>query len=110
MDYISDQSLFEFAIHGMLTGFLIFALPPFFGNAGNKLYLKNRYYACKVFSSSINQMFVYQQFIKRIYQCNSKCIVSYVFFVVSYLLYALPAVVYKPFYVIYLGRENSMYF
>ena len=37
MDHESEQTLFEFAIRGMLIGTLFFALSPFFGNAGKKL-------------------------------------------------------------------------
>jgi len=37
MDHESEQTLFEFAIRGMLIGSLFFALTPFFGIAGKKL-------------------------------------------------------------------------
>ncbi len=37
MDHESEQTLFEFAIRGMLIGTLFLALSPFFGNAVKKL-------------------------------------------------------------------------
>ncbi len=40
MDHDLEQTLFEFAIRGMLIGTLFFALSPFFGIAGKRLVWK----------------------------------------------------------------------
>ena len=40
MDHDLEQTLFEFAIRGMLIGTLFFALSPFFGIAGKRLLWK----------------------------------------------------------------------